>query len=148
MKFKEKPLLAWMQPGSSKRQQILSVALVPLQPGIPFPLSMQVMDQQPAKLAMLLRKAREEEPAARQDLVNRMESLGLLPWEAQDETLTDNQLAAMIASDSELQMYLRVDDQGKDEPEEIPGARELYQNLTMYQWLEALEAEVEGRSDS
>lgn len=137
-----------MQPGSSKRQQILSVALVPLQPGIPFPLSMQVMDQQPAKLAMLLRKAREEEPAARQDLVNRMESLGLLPWEAQDETLTDNQLAAMIASDSELQMYLRVDDQGKDEPEEIPGARELYQNLTMYQWLEALEAEVEGRSDS
>ena len=70
--------------------------------------------------------------------------MGLLPMEAQGEMDLWDRIVQIVDGNQELQLYLRIDTQEK-EPREIPGARELLESMTMYQWLEALEAEVEGR---
>jgi hypothetical protein len=142
--WKPPPLLAWMQPVGNKRQQLLSVALVPLQPGHPMPLAIQVMDQQAPKLYNLVKKEMDQEPAALNDLMSRLGQIGLLPYEAQGEMDLWDRIVQIVDGNPELQLYLRIDTQEK-EPREIPGARELLESMTMYQWLEALEAEVEGR---
>lgn len=139
----QKTILAWMQPGASRRQQILTVTLVPLQPGIPRGLAGQVMDQQAGKLHHLLEKEMKEEPAARDDLINRLDSIGLLPDEANDRGLNPWELCKqLVDGNPELRAYLKPH---PDELKEIPGARKLYKNLTLYQWLDALDDEVSGR---
>ena len=145
--IKPKPLWAWMQPGSSKTQQVLSVVLVPLQPGVPFSLKTQIEHQLAGKLSRLLTKALEVEPGARGDLTSRLNSLGLLPYEATDPDLTQRELVTQLTEGNpELRSWLQIETKGETEPKEIHGARQLYESLTMYQWLEALESRVEGRS--
>lgn len=142
--LKKIPILAWMQPGSNKRKQLLTVVHVPLQPGHPMPLSVQIMDQQAPKLYGLVKKAVEQEPAALNDLESRLETMGLLTYEAQMETELWPKISQIVDGNSELRRYLQVQTKEK-EPTEVPGAQELLDSMTMYQWLEALEAEVEGR---
>ena len=146
MKFKpaKRQLLAWMQPDGNRRQQILSVALVPLQPGIPIGLYGQIMAQQPSKLYRLLKKSQEEYPEGRADLAARLEGLGLLPYEATPE-LSDWDFVNQVM-EGEIMMYLSIrPPKGEKEPTEIPGARELYEELTLEEWMNALDAEVSGR---
>jgi hypothetical protein len=47
-------------------------------------------------------------------------------------------------SNPELMVWLGIESKGKTEPTEIPGARELLKQMTMDQWLTALEQEVSG----
>lgn len=132
-----------MQQDCSKSKQLLSVVLVPLQVGHPMSLAVQVMDQQAGKLHSLVRRALEEEPAALQDLMSRLEGMGLLSEEAKGEMDLWPRIQ-IIADNPELMMYLRIETQEK-EPTEVPGARELLETMTMYQWMEALEQEVNPR---
>jgi hypothetical protein len=148
-KLAKKEILAWMQPGSSKRQQILSAALVPLQPGIPSSLMEQVQDQQAGKVLGLLEQAQAEAPEALFDSLGRLASLNLLPEQAallaEEEEPDLWQIALQLTDGNpELMMYLRIEAKGAKEPTEIPGARELLEQMTMDQWLTALEQEISG----
>jgi hypothetical protein len=125
-------------------KQLLSVVLVPSQPGHPMPLAVQLMDQQAGKLHGLVKREMKREPAALQDLMSRLDLMGLLPMEAQREQELWPRISQIVDGNSELRMFLRVQTEEK-ELKEIPGARELLETMTMYQWLEALEAEVDGR---
>ena len=143
---KKPPVLAWMQPGNNRRRQILTVVLVPKQPGHPMGLVTQIMDQQAGKVYSLVKKAMEEEPAALNDLTSRLDKIGLLPHEAQFKGMNPwQQVQQIVDGNPELRTHLIPQMKGITELEEIPGARELLEELTMYQWLEALEQEVKGR---
>jgi hypothetical protein len=76
--------------------------------------------------------------------MSRLDRIGLLPYEATGEMELWPRISQIVDGNSELRMYLKADTREK-EPVEVPGARELLEQMTMYQWLEALEAEVEGR---
>lgn len=140
---KKPQILAWMQPDSSNRKRILTAVRVPLQPGHPMPLAVQLMDQQAGKLYGLVKKEMEQESAALRDLTSRLEKMGLLTYEAQMETELWPKIAQIVDGNSELRMYLKAQTKGT-ELTEVPGAQELLDSMTMYQWLEALETEVAG----
>jgi hypothetical protein len=145
----KREILAWMQPGSSKRQQILSAVHVPLQPGIPSSLEEQVQDQQAAKVGRLLVRAEAEAPEAVFDSLARLDRLNLLTEQARDLAQEEEpdlwEIATQLTDGNpELMMYLRIETKGAKEPTEIPGAEELLEQMTMDQWLTALEQEVNG----
>ncbi len=146
-RIQPKPLLAWMQPEASRQQQLLSVALVPSQPGLKEHISLleQILAQQAGKVITILRKAKEQEPAARSDLMSRMSSLGLLQMEAQDDSLRDAEMVSILMGNPELELHLPIQTRFFEEIEEIPGARELLEEMTLYQWMEALENQVNGK---
>jgi hypothetical protein len=123
------------------KEQYLSVVLVPLQPGHPLPLADQIMDQQAGKLYRLVKKEMAQEPAALNDLMARLDSLGLLPMEAQGEMELWPRIST-IMENPELMAFLQFG-VWNNELTETPGARELLETMTMYDWLTALEEKVE-----
>ena len=139
------PILAWMQPDGSRRQQILSVALVPDQKGVPSSLYYRIMDQQASKVFRLLKRSQEEYQEGRQDLETLLAGLGLLPPDV--EGLSDWDFVTQIMDDGqELLTWIAPSIRTKEkELREIPGARELYDNLTLEEWMKALDDEVTGR---
>ncbi|MGW8158719.1 MAG: hypothetical protein ACWGKN_09435 [Desulfoprunum sp.] len=145
---KERPrLLAWMKPDGTRRQQILSVCLVPDQKGVPISLYSRIMDQQSGKIYRLLKKSQEEYQEGRQDLEVLLSGLGLLPPDVED--LSDRDFVMQIMDEGqELRTWIgsAIRPSGKD-PMEIPGARELYDSLTLEEWMKALDDEVTGRME-
>ena len=141
------PILAWMQPGGSKKRQILSAVLVPHQtdPGTPRPAHMIRMNLA-CTLANLIHKAREEDQHEEiHDLITRLESMGLLLEEVDPEMPPMQMAEEILSMGSEVMTYLGPTSK-VEKLEEIPGARELLDELTLSEWLNALEMTVEHGS--
>lgn len=145
MKFKleKKELLVWMQPGASKRRQILSVVRVQRPPADQsMPIMHMLRANLPATLSRLIRKAEEEgETGAKSILLSMLDAHGLLQESISPKASTRELVDSVLAMDNEVMMRLgpkvRV-----EHLEEVPGARELLEELTLHDWMEALSQEV------
>ncbi len=76
---------------------------------------------------------------------NLLDGLGLLPPDL--ENLDDREFVMQLMDDGqELRTWIggAFTAMGKT-VEEVPGARELYENLTLEEWMRALDEEVSGR---
>ena len=102
----------------------------------------QALAQEEPKLLHLMKTAADP-TVVRQDLMNRLDGIGLLQEEAKDPNLTDEQLIRVIANNPELETWLQIEIK---KVEEIPGAQELLDSLTIEDWMEAIDNRVMGRS--
>ena len=151
MRFKpgKKEFLAWMQPGASKRRQILSAVRVQAPKGDDPPMAVRMMMLSggvAATLSRLITKAEAEgEPGARSILLATLDGLGLLQERVSPELPPSSLAQTVLSMDNEVMIHLgpkgTVDLKNL---QEVPGARELLDNLTLWEWLEALSQEVQN----
>lgn len=146
-KLARKLPLAWMQPGASRRRQILSVVLVQdleTGPNTPAPLYFLKMNLAGTLEALVKRAEEAGQVEAKGDLIARLEGMGLLQADVNPETPTPEMAQQILSMDNEVKMHLGPKGVKVERLEEIPGARGLLEALTLQEWMEALEAEVQN----